>query len=82
MTDLQTSAPHVLDVRAVEPKYRFETIMATYHALGTGEALELVVDHDPECMYYTLLAEQGSDAFMFEYLESGPMTWRVHVTRR
>ena len=82
MTDLQTSAPHVLDVRAVEPKHRFETIMGAYHALGIGETLDLVVDHDPECMYYTLLAEQGAAAFAFEYLERGPVTWRVHVTRR
>ncbi len=80
MTDLQT--PHVLDVRAVEPEHRFETIMGAYHTLQPGETLELVVDHDPECMYYTLLAEQGADAFAFDYLERGPVTWRVHVTRR
>jgi uncharacterized protein (DUF2249 family) len=82
MTDLSPpSTARVLDVRAVEPKHRFETIMGAYDALQPDEALELVVDHDPECMYYTLLAEQGADAFAFEHLERGPVAWRVLVTR-
>lgn len=70
-----------LDVREVEPRHRFETIMGAYHRLGAGDAMALTVDHDPECMYYTLLAEQGADAFSFEYLERGPEAWRVVVTR-
>ncbi len=81
MTLPQTLAPRLLDVRSVEPKHRFETIMGAYDALRPGETLELVVDHDPECMYYTLLADHGADAFAFEYLERGPVTWRVLVTR-
>jgi uncharacterized protein (DUF2249 family) len=44
--------------------------------------MELVVDHDPECMYYTLLATRGDEAFTFEYLEKGPERWRVIVGRR
>ena len=71
----------LLDVRSVEPKHRFETIMGAYGALGADDVLELVVDHDPECMYYTLLADHGADAFTFDYLERGPVTWRVLVTR-
>ena len=39
--------------------------------------MELTVDHNPECMYYTLLATHGETAFSFEYLENGPETWRV-----
>lgn len=70
-----------LDVRAVEPKHRFERIMGAYEGLGDGEALRLVVDHDPKCMYYTLKATRGDETFRFEYLESGPETWRVDVTR-
>jgi uncharacterized protein (DUF2249 family) len=66
-----------LDVRPVEPKYRFDTIMGVYDALEAGEAMELIVDHNPECMYYTLLATHGAAAFGFEYLENGPETWRV-----
>lgn len=70
-----------LDVRPVEPKHRYEKIMDAYESLGIGEAMELVVDHDPQCMYYTLLATRGDDAFSFEYLENGPETWRVLVGR-
>lgn len=69
-----------LDVRAVEPKHRFETIMGTWKKLEPGHAMELIVDHDPECMYYTLKAEQG-DTFDFDYLERGPETWRVRAKK-
>lgn len=71
-----------LDVRGVAPKDRFELIMGTYEALAPGETLDLTVDHDPECMYFTLLGTRGAAAFAFEYLERGPVTWRVLVTKR
>lgn len=70
-----------LDVRPVEPKDRFEQIMGTYEALAAGAAMELTVDHDPLCMYYTLRATHGDESFSFDYLERGPETWRVVVTR-
>jgi uncharacterized protein (DUF2249 family) len=71
-----------LDVRPVEPKDRYERIMGAYETLAIGETLELVVDHDPQCMYYTLRATRGDDAFTFDYLENGPDTWRVLLGRR
>ncbi len=70
-----------LDVRDVAPRDRFPLIMGAYEALAQGESLELTVDHDPECMYFTLLGTRGPDAFAFEYLERGPSTWRVQVTK-
>lgn len=71
----------ILDVRAVEPKHRFALIMDAYEALEADQTLELTVDHDPKCMYYTLKATRGDDAFTFEYLEEGPETWRVQVRK-
>jgi uncharacterized protein (DUF2249 family) len=71
-----------MDVRPVEPKHRFEAIIGAYQALRRGSTLSLTVDHDPKCMYYTLQATEGDDAFEFEYLEDGPEVWRVEVTRR
>ena len=71
-----------LDVRPVEPKDRYELIMDTYEALATDDTLELVVDHDPKCMYYTLRATRGDHTFSFDYVENGPETWRVLVTKR
>ena len=46
-----------------------------------GETPKLTMDHDPKCMYYTLKATRGDDAFSFEYLEDGPVKWRVHVRK-
>lgn len=71
-----------VDVRNVEPRFRFDTIMGAFRALGVGEEMDLYVDHDPTCMYYTLKAEYGDDSFAFEYLERGPETWRVLVGKR
>jgi uncharacterized protein (DUF2249 family) len=70
-----------VDVRDVEPKHRYERIMGAYEALLVGGALQLTVDHDPRCMYYALRATRGDDGFAFDYLEDGPETWRVRVTR-
>ena len=78
---MSTSTPVRLDVRPVEPKDRFQAIMGAYDALPPGATLDLVVDHDPKCMYYTLEATRGADEFTFEYLENGPEVWRVAVTR-
>ncbi|MBV6522481.1 MAG: hypothetical protein MNPFHGCM_02629 [Gemmatimonadaceae bacterium] len=70
-----------LDIRPVEPKDRFERIMGAYEALPVDSTLDLIVDHDPKCMYYTLRATQGEGTFRFEYLDEGPEVWRVHVRR-
>ena len=55
--------------------------MGAYDGLFAGQTLELTVDHDPRCMFYTLKATRGDDAFTFDYLEQGPETWRVHVRK-
>lgn len=75
------SISRMLDVRSVEPKHRFELIMDAYEELRGDQTLELTVDHDPKCMYYTLKATRGDGAFTFEYLEDGPETWRVQVRK-
>ena len=71
----------LLDIRPVEPKDRFDLIMGAYERLMTDQTLELTVDHGPKCMYYALRATRGEEAFAFEYLESGPDTWRVRVRK-
>ena len=71
-----------VDVRATPPMHRFETIMSAYEALPVGEAMHLIVDHDPKCMYYTLQAQRGDETFDFEYIEDGPIDWQVVVTKR
>ena len=71
----------ILDIRPTPPKDRFDTIMSAYEALELGGTMHLIVDHDPRCMYYTLQATRGDDAFRFEYVEDGPDVWQVLVTR-
>jgi uncharacterized protein (DUF2249 family) len=78
---MNTSPTRRLDVVPIAPKDRFASIMSEWEALSTSETLELTVDHDPSCMYYTLRATQGEQAFAFEYIERGPEVWRVLVTR-
>jgi uncharacterized protein (DUF2249 family) len=78
---MNTISQIALDVRPVEPKHRFEAIMGAYDSLPVGGVLDLTVDHDPKCMYYTLEAIHGPAAFSFEYRENGPEMWRVDVRK-
>jgi uncharacterized protein (DUF2249 family) len=76
-----SESTRALDVRIIELKDRFDRIMEAYDALAVEEALLLTAEHDPKCMYYTLRATRGDDAFAFEYLEDGPEKWRVRITK-
>ncbi len=76
---MSTKLPTLVDVRLVEPKHRLETIMTAYDALRPGEVLDLIVDHEPQCMYYTLEALHGAGTFTFVNKEDGPEVWRVEV---
>lgn len=69
---MSTSLRTELDVRPVAPKDRLEAIMGGCDVLPPGGTLELTVDHDPRCMYYTLQAMHGDGTFTFTYLEEGP----------
>jgi uncharacterized protein (DUF2249 family) len=73
---------NILDLVPVAPRHRFDTIMSAYARLEVSQRLELRLDHEPECLYYTLLATRGDDAFAMEYLEAGPEVWRVRVEKR
>ena len=79
---MATEVRSLLDVRGVAPKDRLATILGAYDALATGQILELTVDHDPKCMYYTLRAMHGEESFSFCYLEEGPEVWCVEVGKR
>lgn len=69
-----------LDVRTISPPQRHPRIFSTFDALATGEHFVLVNDHDPKPLYYQFLHERP-DAFDWRYLEQGPATWRVQITR-
>lgn len=59
---------------------RHPTIFKTWNALAAGEALVLVNDHDPLPLYYQFTCEYPGN-FRWDYLERGPETWRVRISR-
>lgn len=71
---------HLIDVRTIPPRERHPLLFRTFDALKPGEAFELVNDHDPKPLYYQFQAERPGQ-LDWQYLESGPQVWRVHVGR-
>ncbi len=86
MTDLSrprataTTSEREVDVRATPPAERHPRIWQAYAELGSGESFVLVNDHDPKPLYYQFQAEQAG-RFTWEYLEKGPVDWRVRIGR-
>jgi uncharacterized protein (DUF2249 family) len=68
----------VVDVRRVAPAQRHPLIFDTFAALAPGASLLLVNDHDPKPLYYQFAAEHAGE-FVWEYLEKGPVDWRVRI---
>ena len=69
-----------VDVRTIAPRERHPLIFSTFRGLASGQSMELVNDHDPRPLYYQFNAELPGE-FGWEYLEQGPDTWRVSITR-
>lgn len=70
----------ILDVREMIPRERHPRIFNAFDSLQPGEGFTLVNDHDPLPLYYQFSAERQG-AFTWDYLESGPETWRVRIGR-
>jgi uncharacterized protein (DUF2249 family) len=70
-----------VDVRNITPRDRHPQIFQTFDTLAEGEGFELVNDHDPKPLYYQFLHERP-DQFTWEYLEEGPIVWRVAIRRQ
>src|SRR6478752_3254999 len=72
---------NILNVTLLEPRQKHPTIFVRFDALTDGESLMIHNDHDPKPLYYQLLGERGN-IFVWEYLEQGPETWKVKITKR
>jgi regulator of cell morphogenesis and NO signaling len=70
----------ILDVTVIEPRLKHPAIFEKFDALSPGEAFIINNDHDPKPLYYQLLAERGQ-VFVWDYLEKGPKTWQVKITK-
>lgn len=69
-----------IDVREIVPRERHPLIFRTFDDLAVGESFELINDHDPKPLYYQFQAERPGQ-LGWEYLEEGPDTWRVKVSK-
>lgn len=67
-----------IDVRTIPPRERHPLIFQTFDDLQSGEAFELVNDHEPKPLHYQFMHERP-DQFNWTYLEEGPETWRVRI---
>lgn len=71
---------NVLDVTQIVPRLRHSKIFATFDALGPGESFVLFNDHDPVPLRHQFNMLRPA-LFQWEYLEQGPESWRVRLTR-
>lgn len=77
-TNLKPDVGARLDVREIPPRQKHPTIFGAFNELSAGTSFTLVNDHDPKPLFYQFNAEFAG-AFEWEYLESGPDTWRVRI---
>ena len=70
----------ILDIRTLPPIQRHPLIFDQFEALATGESFVLINDHDPKPLFYQFQAER-TNQFTWEYLEQGPVAWRVRIGR-
>ena len=69
-----------LDVRQIRKPDKHPTIFATYDALECGESFVLVNNHDPVHLHDEFEIEHPG-SYGWSYLESGPRTWRIHISK-
>ena len=72
---------NILNVTLLEPRQKHPTIFVRFDELMQGESLTIHNDHDPKPLYYQLLGERGN-IFNWEYLEEGPIWWKVKITKK
>lgn len=70
-----------VNVTTIIPRDRHPLIFKTFDELKPGEGFVLVNDHDPKPLYYSFLHEREG-LFVWEYLEQGPVHWKVRITRK
>jgi uncharacterized protein (DUF2249 family) len=70
----------VLDTRAIPHAIRHATIFGALGVIQPGFSLDLVASHDPLPLLAQLENSRPGD-FVIAYLESGPETWTIRLTR-
>ena len=69
-----------IDVRPIIPKEKHPAIFAMFDSLQSGQAMQLINDHDPKPLYYQMEAEMKGK-FEWQYVEQGPEVWKVNISK-
>lgn len=72
--------PAALDVRTLAHGSRHDVIFDNLQRLEPGETFVILNDHDPKPLRYQT-ESLWPDTYTWDYLESGPVEWRVAITR-
>jgi uncharacterized protein (DUF2249 family) len=78
--DMSDKETPLIDVRTLLPTERHPRIFGMLTSLAPGEALHVASDHDPRPLHYQIVSRYPEE-FDWAYLEQGPETWRVEITR-
>lgn len=78
---MSTQERDILIATEIEPRLKHQTIFEKIDGLKNGESFELINDHDPIPLYYQLIQTRGKENFNWEYLEKGPIDYRILITR-
>ncbi|WP_411275460.1 iron-sulfur cluster repair di-iron protein [Daejeonella sp.] len=70
----------ILDVTLIEPRFKHPQIFDKFDSLAPTEGFIIHNDHDPKPLYYQLLGERGN-IFSWDYLENGPVCWKVRIQK-
>jgi uncharacterized protein (DUF2249 family) len=70
-----------LNVTTIIPRERHPLIFKTFDELEKGGSFLLINDHDPKPLYYSFLHEREG-LFEWEYLEEGPIAWKVKISKK
>ena len=69
-----------IDLRPLALRERHSLIFNTFRSLGSGEAVELINDHDPKQLLDQFRTEWPG-RFAWDDMQSGPDVWRVRIVK-
>ncbi|TKK68052.1 DUF2249 domain-containing protein [Ilyomonas limi] len=69
-----------LNVTHLEPKFKHPTIFRCFNALQPEDGFYILNDDDLKPLYYQLVAKKG-ETFTWEYIEDGPLRWKILIRK-
>ena len=78
MTSTLAVSTITIDLRQIAPRERHALSIARFDALQSGQALELVNDHDPQALH-AQFEDRGFGPYDGRYVDIGPASWRVRI---